>query len=134
MNEDWEGMLNEKNTNESFTIFHNTIQKHINDIAPLKTIKIPSKRIIRDDWMTPGLLKCTQKQRKLYKATLTNKLQTTQNTHKSYRNNLARILRKAKETYYQTKCNEFKRDTKRLWQMINRITNKTTKKYTMQRQ
>ena len=126
--EDWDEMLNGKNTNESFTIFHNITQKHINDIAPLKTVKIPPKRIIKDDWMTPSLLKCTQKQRKLYKATLTNKHQTTQDSYKNYRNNLTRILCKAKETYYQNKCNEFKRDTKKLWQMIKRITNKTHNK------
>ena len=126
--EDWDEMLNGKNTNESFTIFHNITQKHINDIAPLKTVKIPPKRIIKDDWMTPGLLKCTQKQRKLYKATLTNKHQTTQDSYKNYRNNLTRILRKVKETYYQNKCNEFRMDTKKLWQMINRITNKTHNK------
>ena len=62
--EDWEALLHNKDTNESFTIFHNTLQRHINDIAPIKTIKIPPKRILRDEWMTPGLLKCTQKQKK----------------------------------------------------------------------
>ena len=65
--ENWEGLLHNKVTNESFTILHSTLQRHINDIAPIKTIKIPPKRILRDEWMTPGLLKCTQKQRNLYK-------------------------------------------------------------------
>ena len=46
--ENWEELLHNKDTNESFTIFHNTLQKHINDIAPIKTIKIPPKRILRD--------------------------------------------------------------------------------------
>ena len=63
--ENWEEMLLNKNTNESFTIFHTTIQKHLNDIAPIKTIKIHPKRIIKDEWMTPGLLKCTQKTKKI---------------------------------------------------------------------
>ena len=53
------------------------------------------------------------------------------NTYKNYGNSLTGILRKAKETYYQTKCTEFKRNTKKLWQMINRITNKTTNKSTL---
>ena len=32
------------------------------------------------------------------------------------------------ETYYQTKCTEFKKNTKKLWQMINRISNKSSNK------
>ena len=46
--ENWEELLQNNDTNESFTIFHNTLQKHINDIAPIKTIKIPPKRILKD--------------------------------------------------------------------------------------
>ena len=68
--ENWEKVLNNKNANDSFTIFHNIIQKHLNEIALLKTVKIPPKRIKRDEWMTCGLMKCLQKQKKLYMATL----------------------------------------------------------------
>ena len=82
--------------------------------------------------MTPGLLKCTQKQRNLYKLTLAKQNnEIAQTTYRTYRNTLTRILRKAKETYYQTKCTEFKRNTKKLWQIINRISNKTTNKSTL---
>ena len=125
--ENWEELVCNKNTNESFTIFHTTIQKHLNDIAPIKTIRIPPKRIIKDEWMTPGLLKCIQKQRNLYKTTLVKQC----SKYKNYRNSLTRILRKARETYYQTKCTEFKRNTKKLLQMINRITNRTSNKATL---
>ena len=110
--ENWEELLQNKDTNESFTIFHNTLQKHINDIAPIKTIKIPPKRILKDEWMTPGLFKCTQKQKKLFKIALVKQNnETAQTTYRTYRNNLTKILRKAKETYYQTKCTEFKKKT-----------------------
>ena len=127
--ENWEELLQNKDTNESFTIFHNTLQKQINDITPIKTIKIPPKRILRDEWMTPGLFKCTQKQKKLYKIALVKQNnETAQTTYRTYRNSLTKILRKAKETYYQTKCTEFKKNTKKLWQMINRICNKSTNK------
>ena len=108
--ENWEELLQNKDTNESFTIFHNTLQKHINDIAPIKTIKIPPKRILKDEWMTPGLFKCTQKQKKLYKIALVKQNnETAQTTYRTYRNSLTKILRKAKETYYQTKCTELKK-------------------------
>ena len=115
--ENWEELLYNKNTNESFTIFHNTIQKPLNDIAPIKTVRIPPKRIIKDEWMTPGLLKCIQKQRNLYKTTLAKQNnEIAYSKYKNYRNSLKRILRKGRETYYHTKCTEFKRKTKKLWQ------------------
>ena len=82
--------------------------------------------------MTPGLLKCIQKQRNLYKTTLVKQNnEIAHSKYKNYRNSLTRILRKAKETYYQSKCTEFKRNTKKLRQMINRITNKTSNKSTV---
>ena len=130
--EDWEKLLENKDTNESFTLFHETLQKHIHDIAPLKTFKIPAKRILRDEWMTPGLLKCTQKQKRLYKTTLNkDSNEKAHITYRTYRNTLTRILRKTKESYYQNKCFEYKNNTKRLWQMINRICNKTRNKVTL---
>ena len=44
MAENWDELLSNKNTNESFTIFHTTIQKHLNDITPIKTFKVPPKK------------------------------------------------------------------------------------------
>ena len=42
--------------------------------------------------------------------------------YKEYRNNLSQILRRTKEEYYRNKCSEFKRNTFKLWKMINKIT------------
>ena len=63
--------------------------------------------------MTPGLLKCTQKQKKLYKIALVKQNnETAQTTYRTYGNSLTKILRKAKETYYQTNCTELKKTQK----------------------
>ena len=78
--------------------------------------------------MTPGLLKCIQKQKKTC-----TRLPYQSRTMKLLISNTRTtgILRRARETYYQTKCTEFKRNTKKLWQMINRITKKTSNKATL---
>ena len=79
-----------------------------------------------DDTWTPQV---HSKTKNLYKITLVKQNnETAQTTYRTYRNNLTKILRKAKETYYQTKCTEFKKNTKKLWQMINRISNKSSNK------
>ena len=69
------------------------------------------------------------KQRKLYKKTLQNNNKTQDHDHyRTYRNTLKKILRKAKESYYKEQCQNFKRNTSKLWKMINKITNNTRDK------
>ena len=52
--------------------------------------------------------------KKLYKIALVKQNnERAQTTYRTYRNNLTKILRKAKETYYQTKCTEFKKKTQK---------------------
>ena len=69
------------------------------------------------------------KQRKLYKKTLqiNNKTQD-HDYYRTYRNTLKKIIRKAKESYYKEQCQNFKRNTSKLWKMINKITNNTRDK------
>ena len=45
--ENWEELLHNKDTNESFTIFHNKLQRHINDIAPIKNNQNTPKKDIK---------------------------------------------------------------------------------------
>ena len=74
--------------------------------------------------MTPGLMKCTMKQRKLYKKTLNNSSEKDHEKYKEYRNCLKQLLRKTKQEYYKEKCVEFKRNTRKLWNMVNTIISK----------
>ena len=126
---DWSTKLIDLDANESFNNLHNYISDQLNDIAPIKTFAINDKKLIRNKWLTNGLLKCMTKQRKLYKKTLqhNNKAQD-HDQYRTYRNTLKKIIRKAKETYYKEQCQNFKRNTSKLWKMINKITNNTRDK------
>ena len=44
--------------------------------------------------------------------------------YKTYRNMLNHMKRAAMKTYYTTKCVEYKKNTKKLWQMMNNTINK----------
>ena len=88
-----------------------------------KLLKVKPNKILNEPWMSPGLLKCTKKQERLYRKTINNNsTETDELKYKEYRNNLSQILRRTKEEYYRNKCSEFKRNTARLWKMINKIT------------
>ena len=49
--------------------------------------------------------------------------------YKTYRNVLKKLLRHSKLTYFNTKCLEYKQNSKKLWQLINQVINKTHKKH-----
>ena len=55
--QNWES-LKELDVNKGYDLFQEILQKTLDDITPLKEIKIPEKRKIKEDWLTPGLLKC----------------------------------------------------------------------------
>ena len=119
--QDWT-ILHTMNLNDGYKLFQQTLQTTLDKLAPIKTFTISGKRKIKEDWMTPGILKSLKKQKLLYSSTLKQRsCDQVHKKYKEYRNQLKQIIRKRKETYYNTKCVEFKRNSKKLWNMINRI-------------
>ena len=64
---DWTTDLHDKDANESFNTLYNFLSDQLNDIAPVKMFEVSDKKIIKNKWLTSGLLKSMTKQRKLYK-------------------------------------------------------------------
>ena len=52
---------------------------------------------------------------------LENKTETVTNKYKAYRNKLKSIIRKSRIKYFHDKCTEFRQDSKRLWQLVNKM-------------
>ena len=120
----WENLLDNLDTEESYNVYQTTLNVILNEITPVQEYTINPNKILREQWMTPGLMKCTMKQRKLYKKTLNNSSEKDHEKYKEYRNYLKQILRKTKQEYYKEKCVEFKRNTRKLWNMVNTIISK----------
>ena len=119
----WAELLQSTDINYQYDTFQHILTSTIDEVAPYYTKIIPSNKVIRDPWLSAGLLKCIRKQQSLYKKTI--RKPSTEQEHvqyKTYRNKLKQILRRAKEDYYRNKCVEFKRNTSRLWEMIHRLT------------
>ena len=119
--QDWTN-LQTMELNDAYESFQQTLQKVLDKIAPIKTFTISGKRKIKEEWMTPGILRSLKKQKLPYANTL--KPMCTEQAHhkyKEYRNKLKQIIRRRKETYYNAKCVEFKRNSKKIWDMINRL-------------
>ena len=103
--------------------YHDQVMSCIDLNAPKIECLVSSNRTYSEPWMTKGLRKCGTKQLQLYKNSLSSQKAVDCKKYKQYRNNYKKIKRQAKRDYYFLKCTEFKSNTKKLWQMINNVTN-----------
>ena len=101
-----------------------TIEKH----APETEKRISAKNIIRDPWITRGLLTSLKKQQRLYKHSLMVKTPAARNKYTHYRNLLKRLIRRSKYKYLHDKCTEYRQDSRKLWTLINKIIGKENNK------
>ena len=83
------------------------------------------------NWITSSLKRSIDKSKRLYYQTLKQTENEVLSEHYlAYKNTLKKILRAAKCTFYQSKYSEFKCNTKKLWQIINKISGKANDKST----
>ena len=104
-----------------FQAFHSELVRQINSFCPMVKRKVKTCELRKEAWVT-GLLKSIRKSKQLYK--LTVKSQSSPNDRERYQNYmkaLNKTKRVAKKMYYIKSCNEFKSNTKKLWQIINKI-------------
>ena len=111
---------------------HSVIITSLNKHAPEKNVQVKG-RYKQEPWLTNGILKSMRKQKLLYKKSinLDGQAVTTQSVqkYKDYRATLQRVKRFSKMKYYQDECNNLKRNTKKLWNLINTVIKKKTNKH-----
>ena len=101
----WDIELKNLNASKGFDKFHDYL------IETIKKVKeINCKKIIRDPWITSGLMISLNKQRLLYRAQLGCGNTVPTHKYKEYRNLLKNLLRKSKQEYIKTKCAEYKQN------------------------
>ena len=109
-----------------FNHFHSVLIKTIEKIAPETEVKLSYNKTARDPWITKEILNSIRKQKKMYLEQLHDT--TTTNKYMAYRNQLQKVLRKAKTSYFREKCKEYKQDSHKLWKLIHAILNKNSNK------
>jgi glucose-6-phosphate isomerase len=85
----------------AYDIFSDKLHDIINTISPEKTIIIPAKKVIREPWVTKGIMKSSHTLDKLYRKTLTKSNDHLVNTtFRIYRNKFNKLKTIAKLNYY----------------------------------
>ena len=125
---DWDIELHNKDANEGFITFHNHLTSIIHKYAPEKTRTISRKKLKRDPWITSGIQISLNKQKRLYIKMLRDKTDASIQNYKNYRNTLQSIMRRSKNKYIYDKCEEYKQDSRKLWQLVNRLIGKERNK------
>ena len=124
----WDTELGNLETEDCFNKFHDILLETIDKVAPIKIKTVSHKKLIRDPWITTGLMTSLTKQRRLYRAQLGCGNTVPAHKYKEYRNLLKKLVRKSKQEYLRSKCEEYKQNGKKLWQLINRVIGKTSNK------
>ena len=119
---DWEYLRSKgANTEIISERFASDLSNLIEHFIPIKSKSIPYGKLHREAWLMPGILKSIRKEKQLYRGMLEKNglpVETrlrVKTKYKKYRTLLQKIKRKAKQSYYNDRCVEFKGNTKKLW-------------------
>ena len=128
MSTSWSAVINE-NVNDLFDKFHDLLLKTIDMHAPIVTRKLSSKSFRREPRLSASLIRSINTQKKLYTRTLKLNASDREITkYKKYKKILDKLKRSEKNSYYHTKCSDFKNNAKKLWELINQVIGKTVDK------
>ncbi len=122
---DWSNIKN-MDTNEGYDFIVKRIQFVLDTICPKKTVTIDPSKIIREPWMTAGLIKSSSTCDKLYfKLKRLDPNDPRHEEYKKYRNQYNKLKKRARYDFYIKKVNDFRQDSKRLWKILKEITGKS---------
>ena len=110
--------------------FITKLNEDINHFLPYRTKRVSYRKLRREPWITPALMKSINRGKVLYKHQLQGNTMM-RIKYKEYNTILNKVKRHAKKQYYIDKCTEFKSNTKHLWKTINKIVGKTNDKSTV---
>ena len=125
---DWD-LLNDKDINDGYDFLVSSINKSLDQFAPLKKVTIPAKYVINEPWMTKGLIKSSSTCDRLFSnVTGLQKDSDKYIKYKQYRNLYNSLKRKAKTEYYQKKICEHYDNSRKLWRTLNTLIGKCNDK------
>ena len=127
-NADWSNVLENENPNKSYEIFLNIYQEALDKCIPLKTKRYNKFRHKGSPWVTEGILKSIKNKHKLFKKKEKSRKECDISSYNLYRNMLNKLIRAAKQQYWDEKFGESANNVKDAWKNINTLINKEKNK------
>ena len=121
--------VNMTDVDSLFNCVHGKICDSIDKNAPVKEKIVHEYAIKSEPWMTAGIKRSSKKLKTMYKAMLKpGATINTRETYKLYRNCLNKLKRTCKVQYYKNHCKLYKKNTRKLWEIINNSMGKLSNK------
>ena len=125
---DWT-CLESTTINQAYDIFSDNLQGCIDEYAPVRVVRIPSKHIKRDPWMTKGLLKSVKNKHKLFaKCKGKAKDHPSYKRYHVYKSVFDKIKRKAKLLYVNNTILLHRNNMRKTWEFVNSQIGRTRNK------
>lgn len=122
--QDWTSLLEKDDTDSAWSYFIEIIQNIT--LSNTKTIekKVSHKNVHIKPWISQNIINSIRKRDELHRKVKNNPNDVhILRFYKRYRNTCKNVIRYAKETFYKNKIEECNNDSRKLWQIINEITN-----------
>ena len=120
---DWNDVLNTRDGQLAYTLFHNKFTAAYDKHFPLKTIKATEYNS-RLPWLTDALKESIAKKNKFYYKQKRTDDPSDIRTYKRYKNMLTKILKSAERKHYSNLLEEHKNDLKKSWTILKSVLNR----------
>ena len=126
---DWPALLNSPHLDVNVGALSNILRAETEFCTPVKTRKIHGDKLRREPWLTAQLKHSIDKSKKLYRSSLRKNCTPNEITkYANYKKILRSAIRMAKRLYHNNKCEEYRNNSRKLWQVINEVIGKTRDK------
>lgn len=127
--EDWQSIKNAGTTQEAYSKFIELLQKYIKRSQRIKNIKTKTVEKIQP-WITDEIVSLIKKRDKMKKDLTKNYSIEKKVAFNKFRNQLIKKIRITKDNYYREKIDNAGNNSRKIWQAINEINNRSSQKIT----
>ena len=115
----WEYVFNCSNVNDAWNSFKTMLLQVINDIAPVKEVRIKGRT---EPWMTNDILELIYERDRILNLANQNKsVKELRNLYNQLRNQVTDKIKKAKANYFSEKVEEHRNNPKILWKQFKSL-------------
>ena len=124
-------ILNSSSLDANVDALNKIIQAETELCTPVKTRKLHGEKLRREPWLTAQLKQSIDKSKKMYRSSLRKSCTSGEIAkYAAYKKTLRSTIRTAKRMYHTNKCEEYRNNSRKLWQVINEVIGKTRDKST----
>ena len=116
----WNEVLSSEDVNLNCNSFIKKLNEIYNKCFPMKTKFVSDKRL-KNPWITQSVINSIKTKNNLYKDFKIGAV--SELYYKTYRNTLNQSIKQAKQSYYISLFSNFRNDTRKLWNEINKLKN-----------